>query len=290
MKPRIKPISPAELAQREKVFAVYRDLGANRSYKRLIVAVRDTFGPISPARLNKWSQAHSWQDRLRVYDNDLAKGQAAIALNPDYDPNYDVEEALLHSAQIALTRALSAIVVPQNAHQMKALIDLAINALKLIEARRSGRQDAGKLASGKKRVSEMLDEIEDRVRAAYELAGQSSGGMIDVTPQVEVAEAQNSMERTALPAPTPETTAELSSDGRQGVDQVQPRLRAGRLQRVGSAISGAKPKQHPGGHRRGEAHGRTSVRPKHLAVAGQVDQPETSLTFAQRLALRSKLV
>ena len=177
---------PAQLARREAIFSIYRDLGPSRSYKRLIAAVKDKHGSVSPRTLNAWSKKHGWAERLREHDDALAR--AAVATNPDFDPNYDVEEALLIVAQIALTRALNAIVVPQNAHQMKALVDLAVNALKAIDARRAGRQDAVKIATGKKRVSEMLDEIEDRVRAAYELyaqaqrmlAGQTQGGVIDV--------------------------------------------------------------------------------------------------------------
>src|SRR5260370_19762243 len=76
-----------------------------------------------------------------------------------------------HNWQIALERALAANIVPQNAHQQKALVDLAINGLKAIELRRQGRRDKGEMAAGTKRVSQLLDAIEARVRAAYELKG-----------------------------------------------------------------------------------------------------------------------
>lgn len=174
-----KAVTPAQLARREAIFRVYRDLGPSRSYRRLIAATKDSHRSVSPRTLNAWSKKHGWAERLREHDGALAR--TAVATNPDFDPNYDVEEALLHNCQIALTRALAATVVPQNAHQMKALIDLAINGLRAIDARRAGRQDASEIATGRKRVSIMLDEIEDRVRKAYELAALAAkGGVIDV--------------------------------------------------------------------------------------------------------------
>jgi hypothetical protein len=166
----VAAVPSAQLAKREAIFCVYRDLGPSRSYKRLIAAVQDKHGSVSARTLNSWSKMHSWSERLREHDDAIARAAVATE-NPGFDPNYDVEEALLHNCQIALQRALATNIVPQNAHQLKALVDLAINGLKAIELRRQGRRDKGEMAAGTKRVSQLLDAIEARIRAAYELKG-----------------------------------------------------------------------------------------------------------------------
>lgn len=208
-----KKPTPVELAKRENVFRVYRDLGPSRSYKRLQVAIKDSYGQIAPRVLNQWSKEHSWQDRLRVHDDEAAKAAAVAAPNPDYDPNFDVEEALLHSAQIALTRALTANVTVSTPHQQKALIDAAINGLKAVEMRRQGRRDKGETAGQSKRITGMLEAIEERIRAA--LAGKpKEGEVIDV----EATEVKDEV-APALPRPLedvveekPEAVSEPAAD------------------------------------------------------------------------------
>lgn len=212
-----KALAPRDLARREAIFRVYRDMGPTRSYKRLLVAIADTHGKVSARTLNEWSSQHSWAERLREHDAQLAQAVRADEASRQYDPNFDAEEALLHSAQIALNRALSANVTPANPHQMKALTDLAINAIKLVDLRRQGRKDVAEQASGRKRVTELLDAIEDRVRKAMGMRGK----VIDaeatvVTPAAESGAGSVSRPDLALPdhsQPDEQTGEQLSEHG-----------------------------------------------------------------------------
>jgi hypothetical protein len=60
-----------------------------------------------------------------------------------FDPNFDQQDALLRAAAKALKRALEATVtVAIKPSELKALVDTAVNAIKLVEMLRSG--DAGR--------------------------------------------------------------------------------------------------------------------------------------------------
>lgn len=168
-----KKPSPQELARREDIFRVYRDLGPARSYDRLIIAVKDRFGTVNRKNLMAWSKEYSWQERLRVHDLDEEK-RRALAERDDLDPNFDQQDALLKAAAKALKRALEATVtVALKPSELKALVDTAVNAIKLVEMLRNG--DAGKKGdgSGNKRMFAVLDALEARLRAS---------AVIDVTP------------------------------------------------------------------------------------------------------------
>ena len=169
---RKKP-NPQELARREDIFRVYRDLGPARSYDRLIAAIRDKFGAVNKRRLMTWSKEYSWQERLHVHDAEEEK-RRALAERDELDPNFDQQDALLRAAAKALKRALEATVtVAIKPGELKALVDTAINAIKLVEMLRSG--DAGKKGdgAGNKRMFAVLDALEARLRGAQ---------VIDVTP------------------------------------------------------------------------------------------------------------
>jgi hypothetical protein len=247
-------LTPVELARRERVFRVYRDLGPSRTYKRLNAAIAQNEGTIAARLLNAWSAEHSWKERVREHDDRLAAA-AGSTINAEYKPDYDIEEALLHSAQIALDRALSANVEPQNPHQVKALIDAAINALRAVENRQSGRKTGAELSGGVKRVAVLLDKIEARIRASQE-GRMIDGEATDVTPlalaapeAAEQGEGQAQPQASARPAPAEAETGGAESD--------QPH--------------GSRPE--PGPAEPHSEHGEPGV---------------AGLTFAQRLALRKR--
>ena len=178
--------NPQELARREDIFRVYRDLGPARSYNRLTVAIRDRFGEVNKRQLMTWSKEYSWQERLHVHDAEEEKRRAlALAEQDALDPNFDQQDALLRAAAKALKRALEATVtVAIKPSELKALVDTAVNAIKLVEMLRSG--EAGKKGdgSGNKRMFAVLDALEARLRAG----APQQGAIIDVTPGAAVPE------------------------------------------------------------------------------------------------------
>ena len=151
--------NPQELARREDIFRVYRDLGPARSYNRLIVAIRDKFGAVNKRRLMTWSKEYSWQERLHVHDAEEEKRRAlalALAEQDALDPNFDQQDALLRAAAKALKRTLEATVtVAIKPSELKALVDTAVNAIKLVEMLRS--DGAGRKGEGVGRMRLMLD-------------------------------------------------------------------------------------------------------------------------------------
>jgi hypothetical protein len=197
----VAAVPPAQLAKREAIFCVYRDLGPHRNYRRLQVAIKSTHGSVSPRTLNSWSQLHSWQERCREHDERLAKGKAATEGEP-FDPDFDIEEALLHNAQIALNRALKADIAVETPHQQKALIDAAINAVKIVDMRRGGRQTTGEIANSKRKFIEAVQKIEARIRAAH----AAEKPIIDV--QAEPVEQLKALSVSATPL-----LREMAKDG-----------------------------------------------------------------------------
>jgi hypothetical protein len=155
--------SPQELAKRESIFQVYCNLGPARSYAKLMIAIVDTYGTIGARTLNAWSKRHSWKERLAVFDD--AHHTAIVPLVVPL--NFDREEALLEAASQALMRALSASVQASNPHQLKALIDAAGNAIRLVEKLREGRDSkAGEL--GKQvTMGQLLAKIEQRIKDGF---------------------------------------------------------------------------------------------------------------------------
>src|SRR4051812_45808714 len=98
------PIDPVQLAKREDIFRLYRDMGPTRNYDRLLTAIEAKHGSLSKRTLANWSQKHSWQERVAEYDRDLAKG-AQIQVEV-LDPNFDQRDTLLKAAHLALLRVL----------------------------------------------------------------------------------------------------------------------------------------------------------------------------------------
>ncbi len=57
---------PGESAKAFEAFAAYRDMGADRSIRKVAQKVGK-----SATQMGKWSKAHQWTDRVRAYDKHL---------------------------------------------------------------------------------------------------------------------------------------------------------------------------------------------------------------------------
>lgn len=66
---------PNESAKAFEAFAIYRDMGADRSIR----AVARRLGK-SKTQIEKWSRAHDWVERVRAYDRNLDREARAEAV------------------------------------------------------------------------------------------------------------------------------------------------------------------------------------------------------------------
>lgn len=152
-----------KLEQREAAFAIYRDLGPRRSLVDLERELKRNHPEIAVSRqsLEKWSKAHHWVERVRAHDRSVA---AAPRQQPELkvDPNFDQVDALLQAANRALTRAMSATPVVTKPSDVKALVDAAANALKLVETIRN--QSVGKVS--REEVAKEMARVLDLVKQA----------------------------------------------------------------------------------------------------------------------------
>lgn len=155
---------PADkLEQREAVFAIYRDLGSGRSLVALAHELKANHPEMAVSRqsLEKWSKVHRWVERVRTHE------KSAAATPPPQtefkvDPNFDQVDALLQAANRALTRAMSATPIVTKPSDVKALVDAAANALKLVETIRN--QSVGKVS--REEVAKEMGRVLDLVRQA----------------------------------------------------------------------------------------------------------------------------
>jgi hypothetical protein len=155
---------PADkLEQREAAFAIYRDMGPRRSLVALESELKRNHPEMAVSRqsLEKWSKVHHWTERVRAHDKSVA---AVSRQQPELkvDPNFDQVDALLQAANRALTRAMSATPVVTKPSDVKALVDAAANALKLVETIRS--QSVGKVS--REEVAKEMARVLDLVRKA----------------------------------------------------------------------------------------------------------------------------
>ena len=155
-----------KLAQREAAFVIYRDMGSRRSLVALQSKLKRDHPEIAASRpsLEKWSKMHHWVERVRAHDKSVSAAPPQPA-ELTVDPNFDQIDALLTAANMALTRAMNAAPVVRKPSDVKALVDAAANALKLIETIRN--QSVGKVSREEvaQEMARVLDEIE-KVRLA----------------------------------------------------------------------------------------------------------------------------
>src|SRR5580700_8246430 len=119
----LRHLDPAQIARREHIFSVYRDLGPTRSYDRLLAAIAEKHGNVSKRTLANWSRQHSWGERITEHDRQMEKGlqgQSEVL-----DPNFDIVDALLKAAHLTLLRVLRSNPVVRTAQDAKALVDAA---------------------------------------------------------------------------------------------------------------------------------------------------------------------
>jgi hypothetical protein len=124
------------------------------------------------------------------------KNGAQVQVEP-LDANFDKRKALLEAAHLALTRALQSVPVVTKPQDFKALVDAANNAIKLVDAANNAiklvemmdrDRPAGDGAPGaaRKRMFQVLEDIERRIRDAGKDAKLIEATVIDERPPAPI--------------------------------------------------------------------------------------------------------
>jgi len=169
-KPTSPRLDPEQLARREDIFRVYRDMGPMRSYDRLLVAIEKKHGSVSKRTLANWSRQHSWQERVAEYDRELEKGFQGHS--EPLDPNFDKRDALLRAAHLTMMRVLEARPMVKTARDAKALLDAAVTAMKLAEMLGAKQEAPEEVEERRKHMWALIDQITDIKRSQFEAAGK----------------------------------------------------------------------------------------------------------------------
>ena len=159
-------IDSEQLAKREDIFRVYRDMGPARSYDRLLAAIEKKHGKLCKRTLANWSRRHSWQQRIAEYDSELEKGMQGQA--EPLDPNIDQVDALLKAAHLTMMRVLQASPQVKTARDAKALLDAAVTAMKLAEMLRGTQRSPEDDEESRRRMWALIDKVEAIKRAQFE--------------------------------------------------------------------------------------------------------------------------
>jgi hypothetical protein len=159
-----------KIEQREAAFEIYLDMGSRRSLAALEGELKRNHPEIAVSRqsLEKWSKMHHWVERVRSHEK-AARAAPQQQTEVKVDPNFDQVDALLQAANQALTRAMSATPVVTKPSDVKALVDAAANALKLIETIR--KQSVGKVSREEvaREMSRILHLVEQARRQDVEM-------------------------------------------------------------------------------------------------------------------------
>ena len=164
-------VDSAQLARREDIFRVYRDMGPARSYDRLLVAVEKKHGDVSKRTLANWSRQHSWQERIAEHDREIDK--EVQRQSEPLDPNFDKVDALLRAAHLTMMRVLQACPVVKTARDAKAMLDAAVTAMKLAEMLRPNQRTPEENEESRRRMWALIDKLEDAKRAQFEAEGKT---------------------------------------------------------------------------------------------------------------------
>src|SRR5215472_3564993 len=187
---------PADkLEEARAAFGIHPDMGPRRSLVALEGELRRNHPEIAVSRqsLEKWSKLHDWVKRVRAHDKSVAAApppQAELIVDPDFDQI----DALLQAANQALTRAMNAAPVVSKPSDVKALVDAAANALKLVETIKN--QSRGKVSReeiaadmarilAKVREARFRDveiEVEKRLNERLKSLGIVPGVAVDAVP------------------------------------------------------------------------------------------------------------
>jgi hypothetical protein len=164
-------LNSAQLARREDIFRVYRDMGPARSYDRLLVAVEKKHGNVSKRTVANWSRQHSWGSRIAEHDREIEKG--AQWQSEPLDPNFDKVDALLKAAHLTMMRVLQACPVVKTARDAKAMLDAAVTAMKLAEMLRGNQRTPEDNEESRKRMWALIDKFEEAKCAQFEAEGKT---------------------------------------------------------------------------------------------------------------------
>jgi hypothetical protein len=175
-KPRgVKPaddyVLPEEkLKQRELACALYRDMGQRRSFPALERELKRNHPEIAVSRqsLEKWAKMHQWAQRVTAYDQAATAAQSQ-QVSSDVDPNFDQVASLLSAANHAIVRAMSATPAVTKPSDVKALVDSAANALKLIETIKTNQTGKVSRQEVANEITRILDLVEQARRHDVEL-------------------------------------------------------------------------------------------------------------------------
>ena len=71
-------LTEEQVQQREKAFAIYRDMGHGKNAARLATVLKRDHPEIavSHVTLDRWSKRHGWVARVAAYEQGIAIGQA----------------------------------------------------------------------------------------------------------------------------------------------------------------------------------------------------------------------
>jgi hypothetical protein len=88
---------------------------------------------VSRQSLEKWAKMHQWAQRVTAYDK-AATATRSQQVSSNVDPNFNQVASLLGAANQAIPRAMSATPTVTKPSDVKALVDAAANAFKLVAA------------------------------------------------------------------------------------------------------------------------------------------------------------
>jgi hypothetical protein len=180
MKPKVKlrperQLSLEQQQKRQAVFELYRDLGAQRSYERLIEMVRPKHGPISKRTLVNWSQQHNWRARIGEYDRDLTTRSRAAG----DQGGGNASDQLLNSAAEALQTVMRSNPVVRTPRDAKMLVDAADKAIKLAETLESKRRDPHDAEDAREWSKRYYEQLRNWVRLAKTAAHLAGYQIVD---------------------------------------------------------------------------------------------------------------
>jgi hypothetical protein len=156
-------LSDAKLQQREQVYQIYQGMGPARSIVRLerLLSGKHPTLRVSRPTLERWSVQHEWAARVKVHD--AAIGNSALA-QPLQAIETDPIGALMTLTTNILARAAAAAPAVSRPTEVKAMIDAAANALKLVEQIKASRTSKTTAEEIGAEFGRMIEKIESKRR------------------------------------------------------------------------------------------------------------------------------
>lgn len=181
---RLKPTAVAD-KRHEQAFEIYRDLGPDRSFRKLAGALKALWpaNPVAYTTLAGWAQKQGWSKRIEDYERGLRQAQAMAPAVPTALEVDDVA-ALEKAASQALANVLrTTSVTITKPGDLKALVDTANKALELaarIKQERTGTATSQEIADFGAKLLGRIEQARRRdmvamVKAATEAACREAG-------------------------------------------------------------------------------------------------------------------